>query len=101
MGSQTGLCPLSHPEIVEAYFLEHRTKLLDIAAFLDRLDRAADGPGEDFRMHAFREALSALLHEPGSRTLAVQLRFSDPRLELREALDQKSADGAWAPGEDA
>ena len=43
---------MTYREIVDAYFLEHRAKVLDIAAFLDRLERAADGPParEDFRV---------------------------------------------------
>ena len=32
--------PLSPRELVDEYFIENRTKLLEIAAFLDRLDRA-------------------------------------------------------------
>ena len=34
-------CPLTGPQVVDLYFMEHRAKLLDLAAFLDRLDRAA------------------------------------------------------------
>ena len=31
--------PLSGTQIVDEYFIENRTRLLEIAAFLDRLDR--------------------------------------------------------------
>ena len=39
--------------------MEHRAKLIDLAAFLDRIERAAGEPGQrdDFRMIAFRAAL--------------------------------------------
>jgi len=93
----TGTCPLSQRQLVEEYFIEHRTKILDIAAFLDRFDRASQHDAEDdFRMLAFRKALDALLHQSGaSRMQAVQMLLSDPRTDLLEALDRKSAFGAY------
>jgi hypothetical protein len=39
MARHTQTSPLSGTELVDEYFIENRTKLLDIAAFLDRLDR--------------------------------------------------------------
>jgi hypothetical protein len=93
----TGTCPLSQRQLVEEYFIEHRTKILDIAAFLDRFDRASQHDAEDdFRMLAFRQALDALLHPGGaSRMHAVQLLLSDPRTDLLATLDRKSAFGAY------
>ena len=44
--------------ILDLYFLDARARLIDIAAFMDRVDRA-DGE-TDFRYDAFREALKAL-----------------------------------------
>jgi hypothetical protein len=93
-------------QLVDEYFIENRTRVLELAAFLDRLDRAGDGAGAgDFRMRALREALEVLAREPGegegTRTLRVQMVFSDPTEEPREALDQKSARGAhdrWTEG---
>lgn len=86
--------PLTAREIVDEYFIEHRTRLLDIAAFLDRLDRAG-GASDDFRVAAFQEAL-AMLSRPGpSRVVEVLTVFSDPTTEPLEALDQKSAKGAY------
>src|SRR5688572_28065219 len=53
--------PLSPKDVVDEYFIENRTRLLEIAAFLDRLDRAEPGySGRDFRMQAFTEALAAM-----------------------------------------
>ena len=47
-------CPVPPDEVIGRYFLEHRAKLLDIAAFLDRVERAG-GSGDDFRIRAMPE----------------------------------------------
>jgi len=87
--------PLSPKELVDEYFIENRTKILEIAAFLDRLDRAdASYAGRDFRMKAFTEALSALTRK-GARLDSIQMLFSDPTTRPLEALDRKSAVGAY------
>lgn len=83
--------PLSRAELTDEYFIENRTRVLEVAAFLDRLDRA--GGDDDFRMRAFREALAALLGP--QRVLTIQHIFSDPRPEPLDGLDQKSARGAY------
>ena len=33
---------MNQKEIIDRYFLEHRAKVLDVAAFLDRIDRCSD-----------------------------------------------------------
>lgn len=85
--------PLSRKELVDEYFIENRTRLLEIAAFLDRLDRA--GSGADFRMQAFAEALSIVAGGGSDRLLQVQRLLSDPTTEPLPALDRKSALGAY------
>ena len=80
-------CPLSSAQVIDRYFLEHRAKLLDIAAFLDRIDRAAAGEGagggddpaaaSDHRMQAFAEAIEVLRDGQGERAKRVQEVFSD------------------------
>jgi hypothetical protein len=94
---QRSTCPLTQRELVEEYFIEHRTKILDIAAFLDRLDRARERDAEeDFRVVAFRNALAALLEDGDtSRMFHVQMLLSDPNTDLLERLDRKSAFGAY------
>jgi hypothetical protein len=91
--------PLSATELVDEYFIENRTKLLDIAAFLDRIDRADPACAEeDFRLRAFVDALAALTAPSGpgrERIVAVQEIFSDPTTEPRDALDRKGAVGAF------
>ncbi len=87
--------PLSPKEVVDEYFIENRTRLLEIAAFLDRLDRADPGyAGGDFRMRAFTDALAAIAAGTG-RLERVQLLLSDPTTEPLGALDRKSAFGAY------
>jgi hypothetical protein len=97
MGERPGSCPLSQRQLIEEYFIEHRTKILDIAAFLDRFERAATLDAEaDFRMLAFRKALGALVGGSASnRMQAVQMLLSDPRTDLLDQLDRKSAFGAY------
>ncbi|MDP9349308.1 MAG: hypothetical protein M3P24_09250 [Gemmatimonadota bacterium] len=90
--------PKTGTQLVDEHFIENRTRVLELAAFLDRLDRTGDGAATgDFRVRALREALGVLSGEPGegTRILRVQMVFSDPTGEPREALDQKSARGAY------
>lgn len=96
MNLQPGTCPMTTRQLIDEYFVENRTKILDLAAFLDRLDRSIDGAGEpDFRMRAFREAVELLGRPSESRVKQIQMIFSDPSTELLETLDQKSAHGAY------
>ncbi len=94
----SGTCPLTQQQLIDEYFIEHRTKILDIAAFLDRFDRAAASDADDdFRMVAFRKALQALVTTGGAETRMreVQMLLSDPRTDLLPELDRKSAFGAY------
>ena len=87
--------PLTPRELVDEYFIENRTRLLEIAAFLDRLDRSDAGyAARDFRMKAFTDALASIA-EGGERLDRLQMLFSDPTLEPLGALDRKSAFGAY------
>jgi hypothetical protein len=96
MRREPGGCPMTRRQLIDEYFIENRTMLLDVAAFLDRLDRAAgEGEGPDFRMEAFEEALRALGRGTPERTKAIQMIFSDPSTEPLASLDQKSARGAY------
>lgn len=73
--------------------MDARSKLLDLAAFLDRLDRAE---GEaDFRLPAFRKALRALDRPEPVRAQEVLMTFSDPTTEPLAAAPGKGACGAW------
>ena len=94
-------CTLNTLDILDTYFLENRARLLEIASFLDRLDRAQEVPRDtrDFRYHAFVRALGLLLEPGGERTKAIQLSFSDPTSEpIASAIGLKAV-GAWQGGE--
>jgi hypothetical protein len=98
MGAHPGTSPLTQRELIAEYFMEHRVQVLELAAFLDRLDRARELDGEDdFRMRSVQEALKTLVDGRGNRVQRVQMIFSDPRSELLDELDQKSAKGAYDP----
>ena len=88
--------PRSGTGLVDEYFIENRTRLLEVAAYLDRLDRSGDDAAQhDFRMRAFREALEVLASDERGRVERIQMIFSDPTTEPRPALDQKAAIGAY------
>ena len=92
-------CPMTYREIVDTYFLEHRAKVIDIAAFLDRLERAADGPAaqDDFRVSALRKALTLLGDGQGERAKRVLESLSDTTEEIpQSAQGTKGALGAAA-----
>jgi len=91
--------PASRDRVTDLYFMEHRAKLIDIAAFLDRLDRA---PGaDDHRIAALREAIRVLAEDQPGRARRVLDLFSDPTTEPIEHAPGKGADGAWAGPEHA
>jgi hypothetical protein len=86
---------LTRQQVLDLYFLAARHQLIEIAAFLDRVDRAS---GEaDFRLEAFRAALRQLESAPADRAQAVLMAFSDPTTEPLPRAPGKGAMGAW-PG---
>ena len=91
--------PLDRTATVNRYFLEHRAKLIDLAAFLDRVERAAArGEPEDFRMRALREAMAILLDGKPDRARRVLESLSDPSTEPIAKAPMKGATGAVALG---
>jgi hypothetical protein len=72
------LSPVPAAKTLDAYFLEARSKLLDLAAILDRIDRGPEAATatKDVRYSQLRQALTILhRHEPG-RAEQVQQLFS-------------------------
>jgi hypothetical protein len=67
---------LSAPEVLNREFLEIRCKILELAAALDRLERADGSVEEDPRMARLREALTMVLEQSGERAEQVQMIFS-------------------------
>ena len=76
--------------------MDARSKLIDLAAFIDRVDRA-EGK-EDFRMKAFRDALAELSGNKKEKAKQVLLVFSDPTTKPIANAAGKGAIGAWAGG---
>jgi hypothetical protein len=88
---------MDRARVTDLYFAEARSRLIDLAAFLDRVERAAGH--DDYRLKALRAAL-AELDKPGlGKARRVLLLLSDPTLEPIERAGAKSAAGAW-PGFD-
>lgn len=83
---------MTREQVLDLYFLDARHKLIEIAAFLDRVERA-DGK-DDFRLNAFRSALGKLSNAGRHRAKDVLLAFSDHSIEPVEAAAGKGAVGA-------
>ena len=84
---------MTRQQVLDLYFLDARHKLIEIAAFLDRVERA-DGK-DDFRINAFRKALGEL-DGNNDRAKKVQLAFSDPTTEPIVKAPGKGAVGAYS-----
>jgi len=84
---------MNRQQLLDLYFLDARAKLIDLAAFLDRLERA-DGEA-DFRLPAFTKALEQLKRSDDQRAEHVLLSLSDPTAEPIAAATTKAACGAW------
>jgi hypothetical protein len=99
MRQYDGTCPLTQQQLIAEYFLEIRAKILDIAAFLDRVDRSVEHNAEDdFRIVTMRQALQTLCAGDQGRVYDIQMIFSDPTIEPLLQLDRKSALGAFDRG---
>jgi hypothetical protein len=86
---------MTRQQILDLYFMDARSKLIDIAAFLDRVDRSE---GEaDFRLGEFRKALGELDRGEPVRAKSVLMALSDPTIEPMAKAPGKGAVGAW-PG---
>ena len=88
---------MTQREVLDLYFMEARAKLIDLAAFLDRVDRADGEP--DFRLEAFRAALKELHKNAPERAKQVLLAFSDPTSDPIPVAPCKGAIGAWQGGQ--
>jgi hypothetical protein len=86
--------------MLDTYFIENRARLLDIASFLDRIDRYAgsEGARADFRYRSFLRALKTLLETESDRTKAIHMIFSDASAEPIDNAVGLKAFGAWDGG---
>ncbi len=80
----------SKKELFDLQFIETRHKLLDLAAFLDRIDRH---PGEqDYRFTALKSALPILLETRPDRARVILEALSD---QTTEPIPQAAFQGAF------
>jgi hypothetical protein len=80
---------------VDHGFIPTRARLIEVAAFLDRVERyeAAD----DFRCAALREAAALLVDGKPERARRILQKLSDPTTEPDINSSLKAAVGAWQP----
>jgi hypothetical protein len=83
---------MTRQQILDLYFLDARHKLIEIAAFLDRVERA-DGK-DDFRLKSFRTALKNLNGTQKNKAKKVLLAFSDKTTKPVAKAEGKGACGA-------
>lgn len=84
---------MTRQQVLDLYFLDARGKLIEIAAFLDRVERATGK--EDFRAKAFREAVRELGTKKPRRAEKVLLALSDPTTKPIPAATTQAACGAY------
>jgi hypothetical protein len=84
---------MTRQQILDLYFLDARHKLVELAAFLDRVERA-DGKG-DFRLKSFRTALGELSGNKKEKAKNVLLVFSDLTNKPIAKATSKGAVGAF------
>ncbi len=73
------IAPLPANKALEQFFLEARSKLLDIAAILDRINRGqelGEVAVDDPRIERIRKALEVLHDQSGGRAERIQQVFS-------------------------
>ena len=70
--------PLDAGQTLDREFLAIRSKLIDVAAALVRIDRAKGSVAADPRLAKIRQSLGLLSSAAADRTEAVQMIFSLP-----------------------
>jgi hypothetical protein len=81
--------------IIDVGFIPTRAKLIDVAAFLDRVERYA--VADDFRCAALRNAAKVLVDGKPERARRILEKLSDPTTRPEEKSSGKAALGAWRP----
>jgi len=91
--------PLDREQLIQLGFLEARSRMLDVAAFLDRVQRARPGPDgpadpmHDERVQAIVQALRLALDGQPDRARRMLELWSDPSVEPVPHADGKAARG--------
>ena len=85
----------SKKDLLDLQFIDARHKLIEVAAFLDRIDRH---PGDDdYRIAALKKALPILSEERPDRARAILEALSDHSSGLSETAPFQGAFGAPLP----
>lgn len=85
--------PPQDVNLVDLGFMDSRSKLIDLAAFLDRVQRS--GQDGDFRVAALKRAISLLQDDKPQRAKEVLLSFSDPSTAPIPKATTQGAIGAY------
>ena len=80
--------------MVDPGFVPVRAKLIEVAAFLDRVERYA--VADDFRCAALRRAAALLVDGRPARARRILEQLSDPTTRPDAVSTGKAALGAWA-----
>ena len=89
--------PESEIDLVELGYMDARSKLLDIAAFLDRIERT--GQEDDYRVRALYASLEQIPLSGADRARRVLEGLSDPSEEPIPEAHTKGAAGAFKGGD--
>lgn len=87
--------PPTDVNLVDLGFMDSRSKLIDLAAFLDRVQKA--GQDGDFRVQALKKAITLLSEGESDRAKKILLSFSDATSEPIARATTQSACGAVPP----
>lgn len=92
--SASGLAVTSAATLLDREFLEVRAKLLEVAAALDRIDRAPGSLVEDARFQQIQQAIAVVADSNPARAERLQLVFSrlyDPQWRQEFRLEPASS----------
>ena len=87
------LRPENEINLIDHGFMASRAKLLDIAAFLDRVERS--GQARDYRVDAFCEAIKQLEQPGADRVRRILEALSDPSQDPIPEAHTQGAAGAY------
>jgi hypothetical protein len=86
---------MSAAPLVDLQFIDARSRVIDVAAFLDRMDR--HGEADDYRVEALKSALREVMKNEPGRARRVLEALSDHSVEPIPAATIQGAFGAPRP----
>ncbi|HWB03434.1 MAG TPA: hypothetical protein VG796_10445 [Verrucomicrobiales bacterium] len=84
---------MSATPLVDLQFIDARSRLIDLAAFLDRMDR--HGEAGDYRIVELKRAMQEVIKDEPGRARRVLESLSDPSVEPIAAATIQGAFGAF------